>query len=231
MPLTGNVEKAPPGVLGLDFNADGQAMTAERARGFREKQYRFCLRYVPREATAGTVDFDLRKAEAQMLLDEGFALMVVQHFKSEAGWTPTPKLGTDYGAFAARWAQEKVGLSEGVCIFLDLEAVRKGTPRQDIIDYCVNWHHQVEAAGYVPGVYLGTKAGIADKDVAKVLPFAHHWAAFNETFEVPGRGIKLKQIRVGKDSDLRPAAAQGFRFQADRTSNDKDGEALSWLAP
>ncbi|MFL5542698.1 MAG: glycoside hydrolase domain-containing protein [Longimicrobiaceae bacterium] len=232
MSLTGTVRKADPGVLGLDFNADGQKMTAARAKAFREAGYRFCLRYVPREATAKTVDFDLRKAEAQMLLDEGFALMAVQHFKSEKGWTPTPQLGRDYGAFAARWAQEKVELPPGVCVFLDLEAVKSGTPKQDIIDYCAEWHQQVLKAGYVPGVYLGTGARLADTEVAAKLPsFEHFWIAFNETFEVPGRGIQLKQILVKKNDPLRPPGTGGFIFQADRTSIDQKGGIVSWVAP
>jgi Domain of unknown function (DUF1906) len=232
MPLSGTVQKAGKDVLGLDFNADGQKMTPVRAKKFRDAGYKFCLRYVPREASAGTVSFDLRRAEAQMLLDEGFAIMAVQHFKSESGWTPTPQLGRDYGAFAARWAQEKVELPPGVCVFLDLEAVKSGTPKQDVVDYCAEWHQQVKAAGYEPGIYLGTGAKLANTEVAQKLPFFEHfWAAFNEDFTVPGRGIQLKQIAVGASSPLRPPGLQGFRFQADRTSIDQKGGKLSWLAP
>lgn len=231
MPLSGTVEKAASGLLGLDFNADGQKMTPALAKAFRDAGYTFCARYVPRLASAATVSFDLRRDEAQMLLNEGFAVMAVQHFKSEKGWIPTAQLGRDYGTFAAKWAREKVELPEGVCIFLDLEAVKSGTPKADVIAYCVEWHQQVKAAGYEPGVYLGTGAKLADTEVAKVLPFEHYWAAFNETFQVPGRGIQLKQIAVGKNSPLRPPGAKGFRFQADRTSIDSKGGALSWLAP
>jgi hypothetical protein len=232
MPLSGTVQKAGAGVLGLDFNADGQKMTPKRAKAFRDAGYKFCVRYVPREASAITVAFDLRRAEAQMLLDEGFAIMAVQHFKSASGWTPTPQLGTDYGAFAARWAREKVELPDGVCIFLDLEAVKAGTPKADIVAYCANWHAQVAAAGYAPGIYLGDGARLADTEVAAKLPFfEHYWIAFNETFQVPGRGIQLKQKAVGAGSPLRPPGVQGFRFQADHTSIDSKGGKLSWLAP
>lgn len=230
MPLSGTVQKAPAGALGLDFNADGQKMTPKRAKALRDAGYTFCVRYVPREASAGTVAFDLRRAEAQMLLDEGFALMAVQHFKSDAGWTPTPQLGTDYGTFAARWAREKVELPAGVCIFLDLEAVKAGTPKQDVIAYCTNWHAQVAAAGYEPGIYLGDRARLNSTEAGK-LPFKHHWIAFNETFDIPGRGFQLKQKAVGASSPLRPPGLQGFRFQADETRTDDAGGRLSWLAP
>lgn len=231
MPLTGTVRNAAAGVLGLDFNADGQKMTPKRAKAFRDAGYKFCVRYVPREASAKTVAFDLRRDEAQMLLDEGFALMAVQHFKSDAGWTPTPQLGTDYGAFAARWAREKVELPEGVCLFLDLEAVASGTPKNDVVAYCTNWHAQVAAAGYAPGIYLGDRARLSSKEVAQLLPFEHHWIAFNETFDIPGRGFQLKQKPVGAGSPLRPPGVGGFLFQADHTRTDDAGGTLSWLAP
>jgi hypothetical protein len=232
MPLAGTVESAGQAdILGLDFNADGQTLTPKLAKAFRDANYRFCVRYVPREASAVTVKFDLKRAEAEALLEAGFAIMAVQHFKSAAGWTPTPDLGNRYGEFAAEWARDEIGLPEGVCVFLDLEAVKSGTPKQDILDYCINWHDQVKGAGYAPGIYLGDRAGVADKEVASNLPFKHCWAAFNETFKVPGRGIQLKQVALRADSPHRPAAAKGFRFQADVTRIDETGGTVKWLAP
>ncbi|HEX2079277.1 MAG TPA: glycoside hydrolase domain-containing protein [Longimicrobium sp.] len=230
MPLSGTVKIAEAGVLGLDFNADGQTMTPQLAEALRDAGYRFCLRYVPREAEAKTVAFDLRKQEAQFLLDSGFALMVVQHFERDPEWVPFADKGRRYGAFAAQWAREKIELPEGVCVFLDLEAVKSGTPKQDIIDYCLAWHGEVKAAGYAPGIYVGNRARLTGKEIAEKLPFEHHWEAFNEQFEIP-TGIQLKQIFVTATSPLRPAGAKGFRFQADRTSIDNKGRALRWLAP
>ena len=232
MPLSGTVKS--PGaadILGLDFNADGQSMTPKRAKAFHDFGYRYCLRYVPREKTAGTVGFDLKAAEAAFLLEAGFALMAVQHFKSEAGWVPTPDLGKRYGAFAAEWAREKIGFPPGVCVFLDLEAVKAGTPKQDILDYCLEWHAQVKAAGFAPGLYLGDGARLKGKEIAENLPFEHYWLAFNEDFDIPGRGFQLKQVAVGASSPLRPPGTQGFRFQADKTRIDQKGGTVKWLAP
>jgi hypothetical protein len=230
MPLSGNVLHADDGALGFDFNADGQALTPALARAFHDAGYRFCLRYVPREAAAGTLGFDLKAAEARLLLDSGFGVMAVQHFKSEKGWTPDPGLGKRYGEFAARWAAEKVGLPGGVCVFLDLEAVKDGTPKADILGYCTEWHQAVTRAGYAPGLYLGDRARLSSNEVADKLPFEHHWVAFNETFDIPGRGFQLKQITVGPSSELRPAKAKGFIFQADRAHVDRKGGSVAWLA-
>jgi hypothetical protein len=229
MPLNGTVQSAPADARGLDFNADGQHMTPKLATAFRNAGYTFCLRYVPREAKAVTVDFDLRAAEADFLLDAGFALMAVQHFKSEKGWTPSAKLGRDYGEFAASWARNKVGFPDGVCLFCDLEAVASGTSTKDILEYCLAWHEQVEDAGYAPGLYLGDRAGLSGKTIAEHLPFNHYWIAFNEDFKIPGHGFQMKQIAVSASSDLRPKEAKGFRFQADRTQKDEAGGTVSWL--
>jgi Domain of unknown function (DUF1906) len=229
MPLTGTVQSAPAGALGLDFNADGQHMSPKLATAFRGEGYEFCLRYVPREAKAITVDFDLRAAEADFLLDAGFALMAVQHFKSEKGWTPSGKLGREYGEFAASWVRNKVGFPDGVCLFCDLEAVAGGTPTKDILEYCLEWHEQVEDAGYAPGLYLGDRAGLSGKTIAEHLPFEHYWIAFNEDFQIPGVGFQMKQVAVGATSSLRPAGAKGFRFQADKIQQDQKGATPRWL--
>lgn len=227
MPLSGTVQDADAGVLGLDFNADGQRMTPQLARAFRNANYRFCVRYVPREATAKTLSIDLKRDEAQMLLDEGFAVMAVQHFERAAGWVPDPAKGRRYGAFAAEWARSKIELPTGVCIFLDLEAVKKGTPKDDIIGYCSNWFDEVKAAGYAPGIYLGDKARLTDAEVQKHLKFKHYWVAFNEIRDLP---LHLKQIWIPSSPELRPKGAEGFRFQADRTFANADG-SVHWLAP
>jgi hypothetical protein len=227
--LSGAVQHAQSGALGLDFNADGQHMTPKLAEAFRAAGYDFCVRYVPREETAKTVDFDLRAEEADFLLDAGFALMAVQHFKSDAGWVPSGDLGKRYGEFAARWARNRVGFPDDVTIFCDLEAVATGVPTKDVLDFCLEWHGQVEDAGYSAGLYLGDRAKLSGKVIADNLPFAHYWLAFNESFQIPGRGFQMKQQAVPKSSPLRPAAAKGFRFQADRVQPDEQGGTVRWL--
>jgi len=229
MPLSGTVQTAPAGALGLDFNADGQHMTPKLAKAFLDADYQFCIRYVPREAKAVTVDFDLRAAEADFLLEQGFALMAVQHFKSEAGWTPTAKLGREYGEFAASWARNKIGFPDDVCLFCDLEAVQTGTPTKDILDFCLQWHEQVSDGGYSPGLYVGDRAHLSGKVIADNLPFEHYWLAFNEDFKIPGHGFQMKQIAVGATSSFRPAGAKGFRFQADKVQQDEKGGTPRWL--
>jgi Domain of unknown function (DUF1906) len=231
MALGGIVADAPEAALGLDFNTDGQHMTPKLAQAFRETGYSFCVRYVPREATAVTVHFDLRAAEAEFLLGAGFALMLVQHFKSEAGWTPGADLGLRYGEFAASWARNKIGLPDGVCLFCDLEAVAGGVPAKDVVDFCLQWHAQVDDAGYSPGLYVGDRARLSGQVIADQLPFTHYWLAFTESFQIPGRGFQMKQLAVPATSELRPAAAKGFRFQADRVQSDEQGDTVRWLQP
>jgi hypothetical protein len=66
---------------------------------------------------------DLTATEAQIILDSGMALFVVQH-PLKPGWVPTAKLGHTFGANAAAYAGD-AGLPGGVNVFLDLEGLRR----------------------------------------------------------------------------------------------------------
>src|SRR3569833_1730827 len=82
MTLDGHVFTGVFGVRGFDANV---RVTPQIAAAFSEHGYRFCVRYVPREAYH---DEDLTAAEARVILDAGLAFMAVQHEKSVRAWTP-----------------------------------------------------------------------------------------------------------------------------------------------
>ena len=233
MPLAGGAREATPDVFGFDFDArpgdQPFPMTPALARAFRDHGYDFCVRYVPRRADPPSTTYDLKAQQADMLLDAGLALLAVQHFEGE-GWKPSEALGTEYGDHAAEWALERIGFVGDVTIFCDIEGVAITTPEQRVIDYCHAWHASVLAAGFRPGAYLGSNARIPDGEVTSVLPFEHYWAAFNETFAIPGRGLQMKQLAVGAKSPLRPKAAAGFRFQADRLQRDQADQIVRWFS-
>jgi glycoside hydrolase-like protein len=229
MPLSGKVESVNAGLRGFDCDGrSGNKLTAELAKAFRAAGYRFCLRYVPREPKAKTVKYDLKADEAELILDAGLALMVVQHFPG-AGWRPTGELGKSYGAFAVKWAKEMVGLPAGVSMFCDMEGVAADQPQKDVIEHCIAWHGEVKAAGYSPGLYVGDAAKLGGQTIKDRLGmFNHFWLAFTEKFTIPGRPFELRQFSVGKNAPERPPAAAGFRFQRDETDSEA-GRALKWL--
>jgi nucleotide-binding universal stress UspA family protein len=143
------------GTMGCDVTGPLNAATA---RQLRNKNFRFVVRYVGRDDGSHTF-VDLTAAEAQVIVDAGLAVSVVQHPLAE-GWHPTQTLGSQFGAAAAKLAGA-AGVPFGVTVWVDLEGVAVGTPPQNVIDYCNSWHAEVTAVGYTSGIYVGANPGLS----------------------------------------------------------------------
>jgi hypothetical protein len=154
--------------------------------------------------------------------------MLVQYVESESAWIPAARKGTTNGSVAAREA-EKLGVPWGVTIWCDLEGVKVGTPRQQVIDYCNRWHVAVSGAGYVPGLYVGYHPGLSATQLYLTLRFSHYWAAYNlNTDQVPAvRGVQMKQS-LRRPADAIPGVH--LDFQVDRISADRLGGRPTLLA-
>jgi hypothetical protein len=214
MTLDGHAFTAPDGVRGFDADT---TITTDAASAFYDHGYRFCVRYLRREERH---DYDLTTAEAENLLAVGFAITCVQHVAPE-GWSPSAELGNAYGGVAATEA-EGIGIPAGVTVWCDLEGVADGTDPGDVVAYCNAWHREVAAAGFVPGLYVGSGAGLDRVSLYRALRFAHYWGAYNlNDDEVPAiRGLQMRQ-RVATAADRVPGF--GFLFQVDTVSTDALG--------
>jgi hypothetical protein len=215
VPLPGTPKPAPAGLQGFDVNS---FVTAERAQQFKSAGYAFCIRYVPR--TAALAAGNLTNAEALNILNAGLALMVVQHV-ANPGWMPTAALGTAYGSYAATYASQVVGLPTGINIWCDLEEVAPGSTAADVIAYCQAWYAAVNAAGYVPGIYVGYGVVLTPQQLYANLSFKHYWRAYNGP-QVATRGYQLiqkTQVTVG-----------GVDIDPDVTQHDALGGTAIWLA-
>jgi len=219
--LPGTPRAATPGVKGFDIN---RVVTPGIAQSFVAAGYKYCIRYVGRLQMAS---HDLTTKEALTILDAGLALMIVQHFKGE-GWRPDGPTGTQYGTNAGRFSKE-IGVPAGVSVWCDLEGVAAGTPAQDVIDFCNNWFDQVQAAGFVPGLYVGNSAGLSANQLFQKLRFKHYWRAYNlNDDEVPAtRGVQLRQ-KTGKGS---VGGVTTGEYDDDVTQTDALGGNAVWLAP
>lgn len=222
MALSGSILPAPVGVKGFDANV---TLSADAARAFHARGYRFAVRYVGREQMAS---HDLTAEEAEAILGAGLALMVVQHVLNP-GWTPTGALGTEYGANAARFAQQ-IGVPAGVNVWCDLEGVAAGTPSADVAAYCNAWHYQVAAAGYAPGLYVGDSPGLSAHQLYSATKFQHYWGAYNlNEDEVPAtRGLQLRQ-REGTGGTVAGITTESY--DDDHTMTDALGGQALWLQP
>lgn len=221
MTLSGTVIEAPDGLRGFDCN---QHLSTTQAKAFRDRGYRFCLRYVPRRvANPG----DLSASEASGILQMGLALMVVQHVQ-RPGWLPTGDMGTEYGAFAAESCQE-IGVPPGVTVWCDLEGVGSENPHdgvdpRDVISFLNNWHNQVGSAGYTPGLYVGYDPDLTAEELGRSLYFEHYWGAYNlNSDEVPTpRGLQMRQ-------DIEQVLS-GVRYDPDTIHSDRLGGLPLMLA-
>jgi len=222
MTLPGHIYTAPDGIRGFDT---AETVTAKAAAEFRRRGYRFCVRYVRRDRPHASA---ISAGEARNLLGVGIALMLVQYVESDTAWNPTAAKGTRNGGVAASEA-EMLGAPWGITIWCDLEGVAPGTPSRRVIDYCNHWHARVSGAGFVPGVYVGYRAGLSPSQLYRALRFTHYWGAYNlNTDRYPAvRGLQMKQEVVGRADSV---AGADISFQVDRVRTDKLGGRPTLLA-
>lgn len=217
--LSGTVQPAAPGIRGFDANTP---ISSDAAAQFYAKGFRFCLRYVGRTQMAS---HDLSTAEAETILDARLALMPVQHVLNP-GWAPTEALGAEYGANAAKFAQQ-IGFPPGVNVWCDLESVADDTKAADVIAYCNAWYAGVAAAGYVPGLYVGYQPGLTGQQLYGSLKFQHYWAAYNVdgVSDPRPRGWQLVQ----SEGSGTVAGITTEAYDADTTHTDGEGGTVLWL--
>lgn len=222
MPIPGHIFTAPDGVRGIDTT---ERITPRVAVALRVHGYRFCVRYVRRDRPHASA---LNTAEARTILDSGLALMLVQYVESDSMWIPTAAKGTRNGSIAAA-ETARLGIPWGVTIWCDLEGVKVGTPRQQVIDYCNRWHTAASAAGYLPGLYVGYHPGLTASQLYLRLRFTHYWGAYNlNSNQVPAtRGVQMRQS-VRRAQDAVPGVQ--LDFQVDRISADRLGGLPTVLA-
>lgn len=216
MSLSGTIKHATEGINGFDIN---QPLTAEQARDFTDAGYEFIIRYLPR--TPNLIAGNLTEKEAEGLLWSGLSVMAVQHV-AMSGWMPTSILGTSYGGYAAQYAKDIAGLPVGINLWLDLEEVSKAATPDDIIEYCNNWHQEVAAAEFVPGLYVGYGCGLTNEQLYHDLKFTHYWRAYNADQE-PERGYQIIQHTQ--------KTLNGIIFDPNVTATDNMGDSAIWLSP
>jgi len=213
MSLPGQVEGAIPSVPGFDADT---TISLTLAQQFYALGYKFCLRYLSLgEQSSG----DLSDQEATDILSSGLALMPVQHTRAR-GWPPSQSLGQQYGQSAAANAQS-IGFPVGVNVWCDLEGVNATAQAQDVIDYCEAWYQAVNAAGYVPGIYVGGGAVLTGRQLYD-LPFEHYWRSQSNVPDIPTRGYQLLQL-------LPSFSVNGAEVDMDVAQNDKQGGHPLWL--
>lgn len=209
--LPGTVQPAAPGLKGFDIYAP---LTADQVQQFVQGGYAFCLRYLSLDKEQSTNDLSFN--EAQLILNGGLALSVVQQ-APDSGWIPTQELGTTNGTNAVNNAIA-VGLPEGMNLWLDLEGVGNAS---QVIAYCNAWYDAVLAGGFVPGIYVGAGCGLQGDQLYYDLNFQHFWQSGSNVPAVAVRGYQMIQGPT--------ITAYGIQVDVDQTGTDTEGGTVLWL--
>ena len=219
--LPGTVRSATPGAAGFDCSTtlSQAALDAAVAANFT-----FCLRYVSYGETAQSDD--LTTDEATRILNAGLALMAMYPWPGDA-WPspPSAALGTRNGARTVAHAQG-VGLPGGVNIFLDLEGVPSTVSAGNVIAYCNTWYDVVEAAGYIPGIYVGDSTQLSGDQLYNDLKMQHYWKSGSDVPDITTRGYQMVQSIPGN-----PPSIGGQTIDTNVTMTDRLGGNAQWLAP
>jgi hypothetical protein len=225
--LPGTVSHAPAG-LGFDT---ATVVTAEIANALVAQGYRFCARYLHRSKRVdATPDGESRSiadalsiAEANTLLRAGLGLVPVQFGHSTL--VPTASLGASVGEAAASNAAG-LGFPAGVTVWCDIEWKSEAKPSgsQSTIDYVNAWAKAVAAAGFRPGLYVGSNTPLTSSELYYELPqVKHYWKSASSTPWVDVRGFQLIQ-------GLSLTSA-GHYIDPDIACYDNESERFYLLAP
>ena len=192
---------------GFDCNTK---LTYEKALQMKNSGYEFAIRYVGRLQQAS---YDIDKTEAENILRAGLKLAIVQHCLNP-GWVPTRDLGTTYGKNAALFSKQS-GIELKTSVYLDLEGVKAGTSKANIIVFCNAWYDEVLAGGYTPGIYVGFDAFLTGDELYTKLKFQHYWKSFSAVPDVAKRGYEMIQ-KV-------ETTVNGIKIDIDEATGDRLG--------
>jgi hypothetical protein len=234
--LPGTVQPAPAGAHGVDTNTTiTSARVAELKLNPSTANATFIARYVSRSTTEASGD--LSHNEALLILQSGYALVVLQHPDSN----PTAALGTSDGKAAAANAKA-IGVPTGIVdptftetmeIFLDIELPAGNTVSASTLkSYCINWAKAVFAAGYAPALYFGAGTRLSSSDLSDLQSyFVRFWQAFNVT-NAPSRGYAMVQNPgQPQNQQVNPLTDPSFTVDFDTTQKDVVNNTPTWLSP
>jgi hypothetical protein len=199
---------------GFDLN---RPLTRSLAQRFMDAEFTFVIRYI-RQGPKHS--YDLSVDEANLILESGLGLMIVQHVPLP-GWVPTATAGDTRGKVAAAECR-LLGYPPGSMVWLDLEGVALDATKPSVINYCNNWHKAVASAGYLPGIYVGFQPGIDARSLYYDLRFTHYWAAYNVDVKPAIRGYQMFQHPTDK-------MVSGIDYDVDLVEADALGSLPSYL--
>lgn len=195
-----NVVTPEPGSKGCDTDA---ALTYLDARGLFDAGFRFVARYV----------VSLTGTELSDILRAGLLVSFVSYANS---FDPSDEIA----------ALQRLGVPKGVVVWLDVEDVHDDpiTLQQRIN----GWAHAIEAAGYIPGLYVGANTLLSSIELWK-LAVKRYWHSCSRVLDrssneaAPICGWCMYQCTCEVDR-------AGVRVDIDFTYEDYRGRGVTMVA-
>jgi hypothetical protein len=179
-------------------------------------------RLVALEAPAPRISFvvrylgDLSSDEAATITGGGLALMAVTHPRTGA---LSQALGQQDGMDAVAHARA-ASIPNGTTVWLDLESWT-GTD-DDAIGYVNSWAALVQAAGFIPGLYVGWASSPLASAQLYALGAHAYWRSCSEVPDVAECGYQMLQLVPG-DQQL-----AGLEVDLDVIQKDFRGRVPTW---
>jgi Domain of unknown function (DUF1906) len=191
--MTYTLAQATPGAQAFDTDTP---LTINTISSLRALGYACAIRYVSR--TTPCNPGDITSTEAQVILDAGLALMLVQHCPP-AYWSPFSMLGVKYAMTASNNAANAL-YPPGATLWLDLENMRPGCGIPAIAAYVNAWYQTVLDGGYVPGLYYTADCPLTPEQLYLDLRPQLYWRGLSQDAPyVAVRGACMQQyVQLGQ---------------------------------
>lgn len=199
------------GALGVDTIA---TITSAQAHSLESSGFSFVVRYLG----------GLTAVELSEILGEGLAVMPVTYSRG-GGWIPSGALGQTDGTTTVSQLYA-LKFPVGVTVWCDLEGMA-GTVA-DTIAYAEAWGALVQAAGYIPGVYVGAGVPLTSAELYALENIHAYWHSCSEVPEVATCGYQMIQLTPPNIIFHKSVTVDPLEVDIDVIQQDRLGRLPSW---
>jgi hypothetical protein len=189
---------------------------------FKCSGYKFRVGYVNRQVHVNDQPdpnwpVSISKQELREHLRADMPVSLVQFFNGNGNYLK-PGYGTQVGTAAATNAQ-LLGAPKGITLWVDAEWSKNLPSEAQVWQYLNEWSAPVQAAGYEPGIYVGSGQPLGSDALYGLPRYTHYWRAASIVPNVRTRGYQMIQGMPQKvhgveiDPDIAALDHLGDRFK------------------
>lgn len=203
-------------IRGFDTNTK---LNLQSAQTLKNAGYDVCFRYL---SLTQSDPNDLTTDELSNILRVGLKVGLVQHVRYP-NWIPTIEMAKQ-DAQNAVTQLKNLNIPSGTTVFCDIEGIKYGTNKQDIINYINTWAEIIIQAGYEPGMYVGYNSYLTDSELYYALKVSKYWKSGSNVPTPVMRGYCIYQSTPSK-------TIAGIPIDEDKIQPDMKGELPKFVEP